>query len=209
MRLLVFGASGRTGRRVIAEALSRNLNVGAFVRDQSSLVALAGQNVEIHTGDVTDSAAVKAAVRENDVVISTLGGGSMAEGTRAIVTAMEAALVKRFLGVVGAGVLQWDAATKRNEQPSYPTQLRAIGSLHQRVHDVLARTALDWLLLCTPRIVDADATGQLVSKQDFLPDGSGAVTTSDLAALLVREAIEPKLARRVGVNGILNPESCL
>jgi len=116
------------------------------------------------------------------------------------VTALAAAGGKRVLAVVGAGVLQLDATTKRNEHPSYPAQFRAIGAEHQRVHDALATSGLSWLLVCTPRIVDGDATGKLVSKPSYLPDGKGEVTTGDVAALLVREAVTPTHAMRLGVN---------
>ena len=77
----------------------------------------------------------------------------MSAGTRCIAEASAAVGGSRLLGVVGAGVLQADATTLRNELPGYPERLRAIGAEHQRVSDVLASTDLSWLLVCTPLLV--------------------------------------------------------
>jgi hypothetical protein len=43
----------------------------------------------------------------------------------------------------------------------------------------------------------------MLSAVDHLPEGTGAVTTGDVAELLVREALEPTLtSARLGVNGV-------
>ena len=52
-------------------------------------------------------------------------------------------------------------------------------------------------------LVDGDASERIHELRDFLPDGSGRVTTGDVAALLLREALTTTHARtRLGVNGL-------
>jgi uncharacterized protein YbjT (DUF2867 family) len=72
MRLLVFGASGRTGRLVVEEALKTGHQVVAFVRNPSRL-ALSHPQLTVMPGDVTSSADVDLAVRSCDAVVSVLG----------------------------------------------------------------------------------------------------------------------------------------
>jgi len=201
MRILVFGASGRTGRRVVALGRARGLTVAAFVRDPASTPRGAS---ETHVGDVLRAADVEAVVRADDVVVSCLGGGGagppLSLGVEHVLRAMTRAGARRFLGVVGAGVLQFDADSLRSERPEYPAMLRAIGADHRRVLDALRGTDLAWTLVCSPRLVEGEATHAMIARADYLPDGSMAVTTGDVAALLVDDAVRPRGSGRLGVN---------
>jgi putative NADH-flavin reductase len=74
-RILVLGATGRTGQQVVAQALERGHKVTVFVRDPARLNA-ASDRLAVVIGDVTrESAALVEAVRDNDAVISALGVG--------------------------------------------------------------------------------------------------------------------------------------
>lgn len=206
MDLLVFGASGRTGRRVLAAARAQGVHVRAFVRDRASVDA----SIDTIVGDVTRLEDVAAAVRPNDAVVSALGGDKSAQpghamsgGMANIVAAMRAASASRVVAVAGAGVLQADVARKRHELKSYPAQFRAVGAEHQAMLAALEASPLAWLLVCTPDLVEGDAQEQIHAMRDFLPNGSGRVTTGDVAALLLREALTPTHQRtRLGVNGV-------
>lgn len=110
MRLLVIGASGGTGRQLVIQALERSHDVTAFVRSQSRL-GLQHARLHFATGDVLDYAAVEAAVRGQDAVLSALGHKQwfrptriLSEGTRNIVRAMEACGVRRFISETSLGV---------------------------------------------------------------------------------------------------------
>ncbi len=110
MKIVIFGASGATGKLLVAQALERGHLVTAFVRTPSKLetrhIAL-----QIAQGDVKDSAAVARAVAGNEAVLSALGVGkplrhdpAVIEGVRNIVRAMEQSgparlIYQSFLGV--------------------------------------------------------------------------------------------------------------
>jgi putative NADH-flavin reductase len=68
-KLVVFGASGSTGRVLVAQALAAGHDVTAFVRDP--VTAPAGARVVV--GDVLDKDAVDAAVAGHEVIVSALG----------------------------------------------------------------------------------------------------------------------------------------
>ena len=68
---MVFGAAGRLGRCVAAEALSRDHRVIGVVRGVPSLPV--GEDVEVVTGDVTDLGAVRRLARSADVLVATVG----------------------------------------------------------------------------------------------------------------------------------------
>ena len=70
MRLLVMGATGKAGRRVTEQALTRGHSVTAFVRTRS-LQPKSG--LTIVEGDPRRSVDVAAAVPGHDAIISCLG----------------------------------------------------------------------------------------------------------------------------------------
>lgn len=206
MRLVVIGARGRTGRRVVDEGLARGGDVLAVVRAAGPGDARA--RVAVAEGDARDDAFLRRVLRADDVVVSALGatrdepdGGAVSRGTAALVAAMEEVGARRLLCVVGAGVLLSEDGVPRHALPDYPARFRPIGREHQAALDACARSSLSWIVVGCPRIVDADATGLLRARVDHLPPGTGQVTTGDLAALLVGEALAPAHARvRLGVN---------
>jgi putative NADH-flavin reductase len=71
-RLLIVGATGGTGRQLIAQALERGHVVTALVRNPSRL-QLEHPQLKVVQGDVLDYDSVEAAVRGQEAVISALG----------------------------------------------------------------------------------------------------------------------------------------
>jgi putative NADH-flavin reductase len=102
-RVLIVGATGGTGRQLVAQALDRGHEVTAFVRDPARL-GIEHPRLRAVQGDVLDYASVEAAVRGQEAVVSALGhkryfGPSriLSEGTRNLVRAMETHGVSRLV----------------------------------------------------------------------------------------------------------------
>ena len=72
MKVLVFGATGRTGRALVEQALEQGHAVTAFARDPAK-VRGAHQNLTIARGNMLDYSSVEAAVQGQDAVLSALG----------------------------------------------------------------------------------------------------------------------------------------
>ena len=72
MKVVVFGATGSTGRLVVESALSAGHVVTAFVRDPKRM-PLTHPNLGIVEGNAMDPASVASAVQGSDAVICTLG----------------------------------------------------------------------------------------------------------------------------------------
>src|SRR5436190_19893227 len=71
-RVLIVGATGGTGRQLVAQALERGYAVTAFVRDPSRL-QLDHPQLTVIQGDVLDYGSVEAAMRGQEAVLSALG----------------------------------------------------------------------------------------------------------------------------------------
>lgn len=71
--ILVVGATGRTGRLVVAQLQAQNRGVKAFVRDTESAREKLGDDVELVVGDVRDIDSIREALDGVDSVISSIG----------------------------------------------------------------------------------------------------------------------------------------
>ena len=72
MRLVVIGATGRTGLRVVSAAQTTGTAVLALVRSPHRL-GERRERVEVAVGDVRDSDFLRRTLRADDVVVSALG----------------------------------------------------------------------------------------------------------------------------------------
>lgn len=109
-RILIIGATGRTGRHLVSQALDRGYAVTAFARDPSS-IELRHPRLSIAQGNVLDRASVEAAMAGHHAVISALGHRQYwslrrthAEGTRNILLAMQRHGVRRLVCLTSLGI---------------------------------------------------------------------------------------------------------
>jgi uncharacterized protein YbjT (DUF2867 family) len=109
-RVLIVGATGGTGRQLLAQALKHGYAVTALVRTPGKL-SVEDPHLTVVRGDVLDRSAVKKAVRGQDAVISALGHKRffvptriLSDGTRNIVSAMATHGVRRFVCETSLGI---------------------------------------------------------------------------------------------------------
>ncbi|MCA6927739.1 NAD(P)-dependent oxidoreductase [Pectobacterium versatile] len=70
MKVTLFGATGKTGRYLIAEGLKRGIELTIFARTSS---LFEDSNVRVIRGEFTDKEALKDAIQGADAVLSALG----------------------------------------------------------------------------------------------------------------------------------------
>jgi len=109
-RVLIVGATGGTGRELVAQALERGLEVTALARNPESL-GIEHPRLRVMRGDVLDYASVDAAVRGQDAVLSALGHRRylgptriLSDGTRNLLRAMESHGARRFVCETSLGL---------------------------------------------------------------------------------------------------------
>ena len=109
MKIIVFGANGRTGQELIKQAVDKGIEVTAFVRNAES-IKLQSEKLNIVVGQATNYEDVKKAIAGHDAVISCIGGAGIkvstiiTDITKNVVDAMNETGVKRIVQVSSAGV---------------------------------------------------------------------------------------------------------
>jgi uncharacterized protein YbjT (DUF2867 family) len=195
--VIVFGATGRSGRAVVARLLERGHSVTAFVRNPEKIEA-GNYGVRVATGDVLDAETVEPAIRGHDAVISCLGAGLKgrvrSEGTRNIITAMHAAGVRRLLSQSSLGV--GDSRQNLNaywKHLMFGLLLRNAYRDHHIQERYIRESGLDWTILRPGALTDGPVTGNYVhgfpSTERRI---SLKLSVADLADFAVRELEEPQ-----------------
>ena len=113
MKVVIFGATGFSGKAILKEALSQQHQVTVLVRNKSSIL-VQDKNLKIVEGNVLDKHTVAEVLKNSDAVIQCLGVGGKGNGklttfisvaTKIIVEEMEKQQIKRLIALsnVGAG----------------------------------------------------------------------------------------------------------
>lgn len=161
MKLLVLGATGKTGRCFVSQALDRGHDVTAFVRDAAKL-DISHARLSTVTGDILDESSVEAAFGESfDAVISALGifhreeKTDLSAGTRNVVAAMEKHGCHRLAVVssLGAG----DSAGQGNllARGLQRFLLNYVLADKTRQEAIIEASELDYTIARPPQLTDA------------------------------------------------------
>ncbi|MDH4181215.1 MAG: NAD(P)H-binding protein [Betaproteobacteria bacterium] len=202
--IALFGATGRTGRRVLDRLLAQGRKVRALARDPSRLPAHA--NLTAIAGGTHDAAAVEGAVRGAEAIVVCLGMDDIArpstafsDGVRAIVAAAKDAGVRRIVAIASAGALPDPRGGLASEHAA-PGPYTNVNAEHARNYRTLAASGLDWTLMCAVDLVDDVPAGNARRAYETLPAGGTLTGYDDLAAAIVELLDEPEsYGKRVGI----------
>jgi len=198
-KIVIFGASGPTGRALVEQALSRGHGVTGFVRDPARL-PLEHERLTLVCGDVLNQEGVDAAVAGQDAVFGALGirRGTpktlVTDGTRRIIAAMERHEIRRYVGLSAYGA----GETRDGSLYTRMTWLMLRPNLEDKQrHEALLRGSdLDWTLVRPPRLTDGEATGRYETGTDLRMKLTSKVTRADVAAFMLDQLDNTAYTRR-------------
>ncbi|WP_129669629.1 NAD(P)-dependent oxidoreductase [Phytoactinopolyspora endophytica] len=197
MRLAVFGASGRTGRHVVQQALSRGHAVTALVRDPTKLEDLRHEQVTVIQTDIMDAAGLAPHLSGHDAVVSALGPPESGptsvctDGTHAIVHAMQDAAVRRVVTVsMAAAHTAGDGPfTRFVVKPMLGRLLRHAVADALGMEKALAQSGLDYTTVRPPMLTDKPLSGSYRTRTDLNVARGYRIPRADVAHAVL-EAVE-------------------
>jgi len=199
MRLIIFGSTGSVGRLLVEQALQNNHLVTAFLRDPAKL-SVSHSNLSVIQGDVLDYRAVEKAIKNQEVVLCTLGAGSKgnvrAEGTRNIIRAMDNHGVRRLIcqSTLGAG----DSKGNLNffwKHIMFGMLLKQAYKDHELQENYVIQSKLDWTIIRPAAFTDGNRTGNY--RHGFGPH------EKDLALKISRADVADFILNQVSQNAYL------
>jgi putative NADH-flavin reductase len=202
MKLTIFGATGKTGRHVVEQALAEGHEVTAFVRDAAKL-DLHHERLRILQGDVTDAVRMREAVRGQDAVISVLGQTKTSSkdmltvAARNLVPSMQEAGVRRLVTLVGAGVP--DERDTGSLGRTFMRGLMKLVARHvledaERHAEIVRASELAWTLVRPPRLTDGPKQGEYQTGYLQL-GGTHSIARADVADFMLKLATDGRYVR--------------
>ena len=194
MKLAVFGATGKTGRLIVQQALADGHQVTALARDPSRMGAT-HQRLRVVRGAADQADAIDDALRNADAVVSAMGSGGATLTTfgEKAISAMRRAGVSRIVSLVGASVTEpGDPKSLSRSILQGITRFLAPGKLEDG--DTHARqleaTELAYTLVRPPRLTDGPATGRVQHGPSLDLGPTSAISRADLAAFMLQVAVD-------------------
>jgi len=197
MNIVLAGATGNIGSRILDEALRRGHHVTGLTRDPTKLAARDG--LQAKKASTAEVAAFADALQGHDAAILSVKWNE--NDVHQVLDALRKAGVKRCLFVVGAGSLlrddgrtHFDHMAEKGIQP--PTSKPAALALAevQKVAD------LDWTAISPPASIQPGArTGKFRLGRDHLLEddkGKSEISREDFAIAILDEIEKPKHIRQ-------------
>jgi putative NADH-flavin reductase len=191
-KILILGATGPTGRLIVAQALARGYDVTALVRSPQKLSDLKGAKLVV--GDAREEKTLRQALEGRDAVISALGTPAspfrdvtlLSTATRALVSAMKPEQVSRLIVITGIGA--GDSLGHGGflfDRLIFPLLLRNVYADKNRQETIVRDSGLDWIIV-RPAILNDKAGGKTIrALTDLSNFHGGSISRQDVAGFVL------------------------
>jgi putative NADH-flavin reductase len=195
VKIVVFGAAGRTGRKLVSGGVARGHEVTAAARRPKD-IRVGSRLQSVVQCDLLDAAQVDAAVARQEVVVVAAGtplvwaqGAVHSEGIANVITAMRSHAVHRLVCVSAVG-------TQHDDDPNLPRAFTRVlrplllSRIWDELRDMEAQvrgSGLDWTLVHVARLTNGPALGRYrVEEGDTLTEAR-RISRADVADFILKE----------------------
>ena len=220
MRLVIFGPTGGTGRRLVERAIAEGHEVTAFVRNLSRMSAH-HRRLEVVVGDVSDAGKVREAVDGKEAVISVLGSrqpsnplhphrpgnphGPVSAGSANIIAAMKEHGLRRFVCQTawGAGESKYDPgfAGAFFMKVLVPPLLRDEYAEKEAQEKLVRESDLEWIIVRPMILTNGPWTNDYRVGLDLKPGRRPYISRADVADFLMKQLTDDTFVHRTPAIG--------
>jgi putative NADH-flavin reductase len=202
MHIVIFGATGLTGRCLVEQALDQGYDVTAFARNPAG-VTTEHVRLSIVRGDVFQKATVQEAVANQDAVLCTIGGhdrlrvalsghhrepGLCTIGTRNILDAMETCGVSRLICLSA-----WGIGESKGRVPVifrnviFPLLMKEEYEDKEAQEQLIEQSTLDWTIVRPARLTNGPRRGRYRMKSSLEFSLQSSISRADVADGMLRQ----------------------
>lgn len=195
MKIIVFGATGGVGKKVVEQAVENGFEVTAFVRTPSKL-EVSHENLSVVKGDAFNRAEVAAAIAGHDAVVSCLGSSQgmkksteLQEMVKNIVAGMQEHGVERIVYTASAGIY--------GELPGVSGKLM-MGVLknalkdHRAAVDSIEAHGLAYTIVRPMGLMNGPFSGKYREAAEGVPEKSKSISRADVAHFILKALNDKK-----------------
>jgi len=201
MKVVLYGATGMIGSRILKELLARGHKVTAVVRDPAKLQPQ--PNLTIERGDMLDADGIAKLAWGAEVIVSSYGPPSgpngpdpakanqLVDAVRALVNGARRAGSPRIIMVGGAGSLEISPGLQIVDAPTFPEPYKPIALAHRNAFYELRKCDLNWTYFSPAMMIQpGQRTGKFrLGKDSLISDekSNSSISAEDYAVALVDE----------------------
>lgn len=192
MRILIFGASGRTGLELVNQALGQSHNVVAFVRN-SAKIQIRHKNLSVFEGNVLNKDQVENAVNGCDGVLFAIGVNPIkerpicTEGIKNVIAAMQKRNTQRLIVESAYGV-------KETRKVTYGRLLwiiiKDIMRDKEDMEDAVTASQLDWIIVRPTILTKGSKTGKYRVGHNLQLSILPKISRADVADFMLKQLQE-------------------
>ncbi len=204
MKIAVFGATGPTGKEVVAQALAEGDEVVAYVRNPSKL-GITNEGLKVVQGELADQEKIEEALGGVDAVVSTLGprGGSkdkpLTKGMQNIVAAMDRLGVKRIVITSTLSVKDEDDKPELRARALVFLVKLAMRPAYEEIVSVaetLRASDLDWTILRMTTLNNKEKSGKVRAGHLGRGEVASFISRADIADFILQILRDRKYVRQ-------------
>jgi putative NADH-flavin reductase len=202
MHIVIFGATGATGRCLVEQALDQGYDVTAFARNPA-VVTTQHVRLSIVRGDVLQKASIQEAIANQDAVLCTIGGhdrlrvalsghprtpGLCTIGTRNILDAMQACGVSRLICLSA-----WGIGDSKGRVPVifrnvlFPLLMKEEYEDKEAQEQLIQQSTLDWTIVRPSRLTNGSRRGRYRMKSSLEFSLQSSISRADVADCMLRQ----------------------
>ncbi len=202
MHIVIFGATGATGRYLVEQALSQGYTVTAFVCNPLALTTRHA-HLSIVKGDVFHLPSVEEAVTNQDAVLCAIGGhdrlrvalsghprepGLCTIGTRNILEAMKTLGVSRLICLSA-----WGIGDSKGRVPVifrnviFPLLMKEEYEDKEAQEQLIRQSTLDWTIVRPARLTNGSRTGRYRMQSSLEFSWQSRISRADVADCMLRQ----------------------
>jgi uncharacterized protein len=201
--IVLLGATGMIGQRILMEALSRGHHVTAVTRE-TSRTGEHRKNLDYRVGDIFRPETIAAAAVDHDVVVSAYGPGAggaslVVKAAHSLIEALTRVEPIRLIVVNGAGSLEVKPGLELVDTPDFPPAWKPLALAHREALEVFRKAGFaefDWTAASPSAVIEPGTrTGKYRTALDQLildAQGNSRISAEDFAVAVVDEIENPK-----------------
>ena len=205
MKLVVFGATGGTGKQIVEHALAAGHDVVAVARRPEAVTAQHGKLATVK-GDVLDAPSLVPAVTGADAVLSAIGpannkqpGTLISVGVANMIAACARAGVRRF--VFESGIMVGDGRGlswfNRTALAAFRRLNSALTADKRIAEQAIRDSNLDWVIVRPVSLDDSPPTGNYKTGVDIPLALTRKLAHADVADFMIKASSDPSVVRTI------------
>jgi len=195
MKVVIFGANGKTGLLLVEQALAKDYQVVAYIRRPGAIL-IENPKLKIVVGNLNEPLKMKDTISGADACISALGGGSLTKhsvevmnGIKNIISIMEITKVHRLIYLSSLGA---NESRYLIPQPLrfFLTNifLRVPLADHNTNESNIMKSKLQWTIVRPGSLTDGQLTGEIRhGTENSKIKRSASISRANVASFMIQQ----------------------